>query len=75
MGAERLETEVGGSRFVVFRRENKVEIYRVSREFMPRWGETRTKAVRAVEQTTGCKVRPNSLKGDVALMTARLDCS
>ncbi len=66
--------EIGGSRFAVYRRDNKVEVYRISREMLPRRSEVLAKAELAIRQATGCDIRKNSLKGDQALMKATLAC-
>lgn len=74
MRGEKLQTEVAGSRFTIWRKGEMVEIYRTSPEMLPRLSEVMAKAEIAVTRTTGCAVKPGSLAGDAALMTARLDC-
>ncbi len=74
MGAEKTAVEIDGSRFVVHRRENRVEVYRVSHEVLPRASEVLARAELAIRQATGCPIRKNSLKGDQALMKATLAC-
>ncbi len=73
-GANRQVVEVGGSLFAVHWRGDEVEIYRTSIELSPSMSLTFAKATRAVEIATGCRVENGSLGGDVALMTARLEC-
>ena len=73
-GAAAQTVEVAGSTFGVHWLGSEVEIYRTSMEFMPRLGEVMAKAEQAVEIATGCRVVPGSLKGDAALMVARIDC-
>lgn len=74
-GAAHRVVEVGGSRFGVHWLGDEVEVYRLSREFLPRLGPTSVKAGAAIRLATGCAVVPGSLDGDVALMTAEIDCS
>lgn len=74
MGTEKTIVEIGGSRFAVHRRENKVEVYRTSFEMLPKRAEVFAKAELAIRQATGCRTRKNSLQGDQALMKATLAC-
>ncbi len=74
MGVEKTAIEIDGSRFVIHRRDNKVEIYRTSIEMLPDRAEVFAKAELAVRQATGCRTRKNSLRGDQALMKATLAC-
>ncbi len=74
MRGERLQTEVAGSRFTLWRKGDAVEIYRTSPEMLPRLSEVMANAEIAVTRTTGCAVKSGSLAGDAALMTAQLDC-
>lgn len=73
-GAERRDVTVEGSRFAVFQRADEVEVHRISREFLPKESTVLTRAIRAIEQATGCPVRPRSMKGDQAVITAEIDC-
>ena len=72
---EKTEVVVDGSRFSVYRRDDRVEVIRTSREWLPNWAESRAKAEMAIRQATGCKVRGNSFEGDQAMAKARLNCS
>lgn len=74
MSGERHEAEVGGSRFVVYRKGDTVEVYRTSPEALPRMTTVFAKAEQAIRLTTGCAVEDGSLEGDAALMRADLDC-
>ena len=76
MGATRLDTSVGNSRFHVYYApgNDAVEIHRVSFEPLPSFVMTAAKAIRAVQQATGCTIRDGTLKGDPAIMTAEVDC-
>ena len=74
MRGEKIQTEVAGSRFTIWRKGEMVEIYRTSPEMLPRASEVMAKAEIAVTRATGCAVKSGSLAGDAALMTATLDC-
>jgi hypothetical protein len=74
MQAERLEAEVEGSRFTIWRQGESVEVYRTSPEMLPRLSEVFAKAEVAIRQVTGCAVATGSMVGDAALMKAELDC-
>ena len=74
MQGQRLDAEVDGSRFTIWRAGEAVEVYRVSTEVLPKRSETFAKASVAIRRVTGCAVVPGSLAGDVALMEAEIDC-
>ena len=74
-GTPGTRVEIGGSTFSVHRREDRVEVYRVSVEMLPNRAEVLAKAELAIEQATGCKVWKGTLKGDQALIKARLACN
>ncbi len=73
--AERTVVLVDGSRFSVYRRDDRVELIRTSREWLPDWAEAQAKAEMAIRQATGCKLRRNTFAGDPAMARARLNCS
>ena len=75
MGSESVRVEVEGSVFNVHRRENRVEVYRTSREMLPRLSEVLGKSQIAIEQATGCKVKDGTLTGDHAIQRATLNCT
>ena len=72
---EKTEVTIDGSRFSVYRIDDRVEVIRTSREWRPDWAVAQAKAQMAIRQATGCKVRGNSFHGDPALAKARLNCS
>lgn len=74
MGVESQTVEVQGSTFKIRIREDRAEAIRTNFERVPKIGDTFPKATKAIEIASGCNVVPNSMKGDPALMTARLDC-
>lgn len=63
---------VDGSTFAVRRRNDLAEAIRTNTEFAPRMGPIAGRAERAIAQATGCRVR--DLRGDQAVILARLDC-
>ena len=65
---------VDGSTFRARVRENMAEAIRTNFERLPKIGETFPKAAKAMEIASGCRVIPNSMKGDPALVMAKLDC-
>lgn len=73
-GAARQEVTVEGSRFIVFRLGDEVEVHRVSPEFLPRQRDVFIRGLTAIEAVTGCPVRPRSLTGDQAILRASIDC-
>ncbi|HGG65541.1 MAG TPA: hypothetical protein ENK34_13310 [Rhodobacteraceae bacterium] len=65
---------VDGSTFKIRIRDGYAEAIRTNFERLPKIGDTFPKAAKAIEIASGCKVIPNSMKGDPALMVAKLDC-
>jgi len=74
MQVEAQRITVDGSTFSVRIHEDRAEAIRTSFERLPKIGDTFPKAAKAIEIASGCKVVPNSMKGDPALMVAKLDC-
>ncbi|MGH1367862.1 MAG: hypothetical protein ACRBCL_04540 [Maritimibacter sp.] len=74
MDSPRLEATVGGSTFAIYVLGDQVEALRISPQGRPRLNLILSNGKIAVEQVTGCKVVPNSLKGDHAIFTAEIDC-
>lgn len=72
---ERTEVTIEGSRFSVYRVDDRVEVIRTSREWRPDWAESQARAQMAIRQATGCELRKNSFVGDPAMAKARLNCS
>jgi len=75
MGVESQTVQVDGSTFKIRIREDSAEAIRTNFERIPKIGDTFPKAINAIEIASGCKVVPNSMKGDPAVMVAKLDCS
>ena len=74
MGVESQTIEVQGSTFQIRIREDRAEAIRTNFERLPKIGNTFPKAAVAMGIASGCSVVPSSMKGDPALMTARLNC-
>ncbi len=73
-GAQRHVLEVEGTRIAVFVKDGAAQAIR--RDYAPRGthGEMRARLAQAIEQASGCAIRPGSAQGDSGVLTARLDC-
>lgn len=67
--------EVEGSTFQVRIKDELAEAIRTNFEYVPKIGDIFPKATKAIEIASGCTVVPGSMRGDPALMVAKLDCS
>ncbi len=65
--------ETGGMRFTIYRRADEVELHRKGGG-IPRERDVFLGAIEAIRIATGCTVRPRSMKGDQAIVTAEIDC-
>lgn len=74
MGATRTEVTVNDMQFTVFQRASEVEVYRTGLRSVPRQRDVFGNAIVAIEQATGCPLRPKSMTGDAALIRASVDC-
>lgn len=74
MSVEAQTVIVRGSTFKVRIKGDKAEVIRTNFERIPKIGDTFPKAAEAIEIASGCAVVPNSMKGDPALMMARINC-
>ena len=74
-GGPRALADVDGSRFVVFRRGDEMEAYRISHEARPSEGAVLLRAGRAMQALTGCPIRKGSMTGDQAIVRARIACA
>ena len=75
MSVEPQTVEVQGSTFKIRIKEDTAQAIRTNFEYVPKIGEIFPKAAQAIEIASGCSVVPNSMKGDPALMTAKLKCN
>ena len=64
-----------GSTFDIRRRGDTVQGIRTSPEAFPDRGDIAVRFGRAVQQATGCDPIPQTLAGDTALLTIRVDCA
>ncbi len=65
---------VEGSRFAVYWRADLAEAWRISPEALPERARVLRQGQLAITRATGCPVRAGSLRGDQALVVARLAC-
>jgi len=75
MGVQPQTIEVEGSTFQIRIKGEFAEAMRTNFEHVPKIGDTFPKATKAMEIASGCTVVPDSMKGDPALMMAKLKCS
>ncbi len=74
MGVEKQVITVDGSTFHVRIKEHTATATRTNFERIPKIGDTFPKAKIAMEQASGCKVASGSMRGDPAVIVAKLDC-
>jgi len=74
MSVEKQVITVQGSTFHVRIKDDKAEVIRTNFERIPKIGDTFPKAVTAIEQASGCTVVSGSMRGDPALMMAKINC-
>lgn len=73
-GFEVAKVTVEGSDFSVRWNGDVAEAIRTNYASRSEHGRILLRAVVAIEQATGCEVDQNSVKGDPALIAARIDC-
>jgi hypothetical protein len=73
-GANRTEVTRGGRQYVVFQKEERVEIIRLGYASRGAHQEIRATMILLIEEVTGCKLRDNSLQGDSGEMRGSLTC-
>lgn len=71
-GIEASTVTIDGSTFDVRVKERRAEALRTNFEYAPRMGPIGGRAVKAIEQVSGCRV--HDITGDQAVVQARLDC-
>jgi len=74
MGETPRYVTVNGIDFSVRVRCRRVEAIRATTMPNPSIGRVYPRALQAMEQASGCRVLEDSLRGDVAVMRADLDC-
>ncbi|MBI1492883.1 hypothetical protein [Halocynthiibacter styelae] len=73
-GVQGQKVTVQGSAFTVYTRGDHAQAVRTGFEFPARISDIFPKAAIAIEQVSGCSVRPSGMSGDAALIRAKLDC-
>lgn len=74
-GSDAQRVEVGGWTMDVYRSEKRAQVIRLNRVRLPSAEDMFNRAEIAIETTTGCKVVKGSIRGDAAVVNARLRCS
>lgn len=73
-GAPAQTVTIDDTTFVVRVNEGRAEAVRVTSQFLPNTGLVFEQASRAIEQASGCRVDTGSLRGDPAVVQARIEC-
>lgn len=74
MGAERIEATRNGRQYVVFKKENTVEIIRLGYAKPGDMPAIRADMIALIPEVTGCKLTETSLQGDSGEMRGRINC-
>ena len=74
MGAPVTRAEVGGMTFDIRLRADLAEAQRRNVQLGVKWADVAPRAGLAIEQVSGCKVKPGTITGDPAVIFAQLDC-
>ncbi|WP_051153772.1 hypothetical protein [Litoreibacter arenae] len=74
MGGRSGSTVVGAYAFDVNFKGSQAEAYRSNIVLRPKASEVFAAGVTAIEQISGCRVAPNSVRGDVAMVQAEILC-
>ncbi len=75
MGAERLEASRNGRQYVVFKKENTVEIIRLGYAKRGEHQAIRADMIALIPEVTGCKLSESTLQGDSGEMRGKINCS
>ena len=70
-----VRAEAGGSLFSIHAKGDRVEVYRISREWRPNRAVILARSAEAIRKGTGCDVVEGSLSGDQAIQRAKIDCT
>ena len=73
-GAVRKEVVVDGRQYVVFQKQNKVEVIRLGYARNGEHGNIRAAMIGLIEPATGCKLNERSLQGDSGEMRGTIRC-
>ena len=74
MGAQRLEATRNNRQYVVFKKENTVEIIRLGYARRGEHQAIRADMIALIPEVTGCKLTESSLQGDSGEMRGRITC-
>ena len=74
MGAERMEATKGGRQYVVFKKENTVEIIRLGYARRGEHQTIRADMIALIPEVTGCTLVEATLQGDSGEMRGRINC-
>jgi predicted small integral membrane protein len=73
-GAERIETTRGGREYVVFMKENMIEVIRLGYARRGEHAAIRETMIALIPEVTGCNLVESTLTGDSGEMRARVTC-
>ncbi|MGQ0567276.1 MAG: hypothetical protein ACT4OK_19735 [Gemmobacter sp.] len=73
-GATRHDVTVDGRQYVVFQKQNRVEVIRLGYARRGEHQAIRAAMIGLVEPTTGCKLNERSLQGDSGEMRGTIRC-
>lgn len=73
-GAARREVTVDGRQYVVFHKQNRVEVIRLGYARNGEHQAIRAAMIGLIEPTTGCKLNERSLQGDSGEMRGTIRC-
>ena len=74
MGAQRLEATRNNRQYVVFKKENTVEIIRLGYARRGEHQAIRADMIALIPEVTGCKLTESALQGDSGEMRGRITC-
>ena len=73
-GAQRYQVTRDGRQYVIFQKENRVEIIRQGYAKRGDHQAIRATMIALIPEVTGCKLRENTLQGDSGEMRGSLTC-
>lgn len=74
MGAQRIEATRNNRQYVVFKKENSVEIIRLGYARRDEHQTIRADMIALIPDTTGCKLTESTLQGDSGEMRGKINC-
>jgi hypothetical protein len=74
LGATRTDITVNGRDYVVFQKNERVEVIRLGYATRGEHQEIRATMIELIPVVTGCKLRDSSLQGDSGEMRGTLNC-